>query len=340
MRKELRQRILDLRDSDFETLAMDIFHYQSEYNPIYAQFIKNIGKNPKDVTKLKDIPFLPIQFFKSQQIITATPPPLAKTFESSGTTGMNTSRHQLHDPELYQKVARKIFELHYGPLSEFHILALLPSYLERNNSSLVYMIEDFIAQTDSPYSGFFLHNTEVLLEQLERLIIDPLNKKILLMGVTFALLDMAEQNDLSLLKMLPRLIVMDTGGMKGRRKEWIREEIHEFLSHSMYQKSIHSEYGMTELISQAYAQEDGLFCSRYTFRALLRDIHDPFAVYEAPHPDIRTGGINVIDLANLDSCSFIETQDLGQFGKDYNHFRVLGRFDNSDIRGCNLLLLG
>ncbi|WP_109674227.1 acyl transferase [Dyadobacter jejuensis] len=338
IRSKLRRRIFNLEESQFSTLALDIFRYQAVYNPIYSAYLRNLGINPDNITDIAKIPFLPIQFFKTQDIKTGTPPAAVQTFESSGTTAHHTSRHHLYDPELYNLVARKIFESHYGPIENFTILALLPSYLERNNSSLVYMVEHFIGRTPSKYSGFFLHHNEELSEQLANIKEANPSENVLLLGVTFALLDLAEQGTIDL-RGFQNLTIMDTGGMKGRRKEWLREEVHDFLKDQFEQPFIHSEYGMTELLSQAYAKGEGLFEARYTMRVLLRDIHDPFAVYSGPNAPIRTGGINVIDLANLDSCSFIETQDLGRFGDEPGTFQVLGRFDNSDIRGCNLLML-
>ncbi|RYF60589.1 MAG: acyl transferase, partial [Cytophagaceae bacterium] len=276
----------------------------------------------------------------------------------SGTTDRSvgpvvTSRHLVPDPALYDAISIRIFEQTYGPLSNFHILALLPSYLERNNSSLVYMVQRFMEQTNSNQSGFFLHNHTELTERLRQLSQQPDQKQILLIGVTFGLLDWAESEpDLSFLGQLSKLIVMETGGMKGRRKELLREEVHEILTRQLGVSTVHSEYGMTELLSQAYSAGEGIFKPSSTLRIVLRDINDPFFIYpddarrtgERRTGSRQTGGINVIDLANLDSCSFIETQDLGQYvdEEDDNmpgRFRVIGRFDNSDVRGCNLLVI-
>ncbi|GAB3326834.1 acyltransferase [Larkinella ripae] len=295
---------------------------------------------------------MPIAFFKNHPILTQAGPeakPLTAellTFESSGTTGAVTSRHYVTDPLLYDLISQQAFEQVYGPLDRFHILALLPSYLERNNSSLVYMVQRFIEKTGSNTSGFFLHNTEELTATLRQLAANPeTGRKILLIGVTFALLDWAETaTDFGFLRNLPDLVVMETGGMKGRRQELLREEVHELLTTRLGVRAIHSEYGMTELLSQAYSTGEGVFRMSPTLRIRLRDVNDPFYLYpteSAAGPSVRlTGGINVIDLANLDSCSFIETQDLGQYEKEIpDGFRVIGRFDNSDIRGCNLMVL-
>ncbi|GAB4022414.1 long-chain-fatty-acid--protein ligase [Spirosoma koreense] len=344
LRQSLRQQILTLsgrlpdRDA-FESLALAIFRYQAVYNPVYSRYLHHLNVRPEQVRSLHQVPFMPIGFFKTHTVLTGTNVLEDKTltFASSGTTGDQTSRHLVPDPELYDAISTQIFEQTYGPLRNFHILALLPSYLERNNSSLVYMVQRFMAQTDSKESGFFLHNHQELTERLRQLSRQEDAKKILLIGVTFGLLDWAESDqDLSFLSRFPDLIVMETGGMKGRRKELLREEVHEILTHRLGIRAVHSEYGMTELLSQAYSSGAGVFRPSATLRVFLRDINDPFLLY--PDDYTRTGGINVADLANLDSCAFIETQDLGQYLGD-DHFRVIGRFDNSDVRGCNLMVL-
>ncbi|MBE9464645.1 acyl transferase [Dyadobacter subterraneus] len=340
MRQELRRQIIDLDPSDFESLALLIFQYQAVNNPVYKEYISHLHIKTNEVNRLTDIPFLPIQFFKHHLIKSGIPPEPTVIFESSGTTGTATSRHALYDAPLYQSVSTRIFQQNYGHLDDFHMLVLLPSYLERNNSSLVYMMQHFIDQAKSPLSNFYLHNTEEMIEQLKNLAKNPDGRGILLMGVTFALLDLAESDiDFSFLKNIPNLKVMDTGGMKGRRQELLREEVHDILTGSFGVSKIHSEYGMTELLSQSYSQGDGLFYPGTTMRILLRDVNDPFSIYDHNLTGSKTGGINIIDLANLDSCSFIETQDLGRFGAEAGTFYVMGRFDNSDIRGCNLLVL-
>ena len=351
LRNSLRQQILALaaQSADrigFESLALAVFRYQAAYNPLYAQYLQYLNVRTDQISELIRIPFMPISFFKNHTVLTGT---LANNgdvlaFASSGTTSTDlTSRHIVPDPELYDAISTQIFEQIYGPLRDVHILALLPSYLERNNSSLVYMVQRFMmqsqrGQTTSFQGGFFLDNHQELTAQLRHLAQQTDLKKILLIGVTFGLLDWAESgSDLSFLGALPNLIVMETGGMKGRRKELLRDEVHELLMQKLGLPQIHSEYGMTELLSQAYSIGNGLFQPSSTLRVLLRDINDPFMVYHNDYT--RTGGINIVDLANLDSCAFIETQDLGQYVGTTGDFRVMGRFDNSDVRGCNLMVL-
>ena len=367
----LKQKVLQLIPEDFDSLALEIFQYQAENNLIYKKYLQLLDIQIDKVTKINQIPFLPIEFFKTQTIISGEDK-TAITFESSGTTGQNTSQHHVQDPDFYLKIAEQIFEKFYGKLSDFQILALLPSYLERTNSSLVYMVEHFIKKSGSPNSGFYLDDFESLAEALNvnrkqdtdakkknesEVKYDlsvpnpqPLKPKTLLIGVTFGLLDFVESGiDLSFLQDINNLIVMETGGMKGRRKELLREEVHEILTKAFHVKSIHSEYGMTELLSQGYSMGEGIFELPVSIKILLRDVNDPFHYISSS----RSGGINVIDLANVDSCSFIETKDLGSWEfkqsttddetsilKDLPHskFRILGRFDNSDIRGCNLMI--
>lgn len=345
-RQSLRQQILNLSASSpdhatFELLALSVFQYQARYNTVYRNYLHYLNVLPDQITNLRRVPFMPISFFKKQTVLTGTDADLSNTltFASSGTTSTEqTSRHYVPDPELYDAISTQIFEQTYGALSDFHILALLPSYLERNNSSLVYMVQQFMERTNSNQSGFFLYNHHELTAKLQQLARQDDEKKILLIGVTFGLLDWAESDqELSFLGQLPNLIVMETGGMKGRRKELLRDEVHEILMNQLGIDSVHSEYGMTELLSQAYSAGDGVFRPSSTLRVFLRDINDPFLIY--PDEYTRTGGINVVDLANLDSCSFIETQDLGQYVSNDATFRVIGRFDNSDIRGCNLMVL-
>jgi hypothetical protein len=341
IRDRLRDRIITFEPAEFKDLALEIFRYQAAFNPVYRQYISYLNVDPEQIVRLTDIPFLPIQFFKSNIIRTGEPTRTADAvFESSGTTGATTSRHTLFDSQLYQLVSESIFQEQYGTLNRFHILALLPSYLERNNSSLVYMMQHFIDRSESEYSGFYLNNPSELLRTLRLLSDNPDGKRILMLGVTFALLDLAEgSEDLTFLKNMNNFIVMDTGGMKGRRQELLREEVHDILTRNFHVPVIHSEYGMTELLSQGYSHGGGLFRPGRTMQVLIRDINDPFAVYDHSPDKTKTGGINVIDLANLDSCSFIETHDLGRFGEKPGTFYIMGRFDNSDIRGCNLMVL-
>lgn len=340
IRAGLREQIVTVEPADFEPLALSVFRYQAAFNPVYSEYIRHLGTDPAHVAALTDIPFLPIQFFKNHRVATGHSADAPVIFRSSGTTGQATSSHHLYDEPLYKAISYRIFQHNYGDLNRFHILALLPSYLERNNSSLVYMMQHFIEESDSEYSGFYLNNTGEMLQRLRHIAANPDGRGVLLLGVTFALLDLAESSfDLSFLKDVSRLTVMDTGGMKGRRTELLREEVHDILTASLGVPVIHSEYGMTELLSQGYSHGNGLFTPGHSMRILLRDVNDPFAVSDHNLGLSKTGGINVIDLANLDTCSFIETQDLGRFGEKPGTFYVMGRFDNSDIRGCNLMVL-
>jgi hypothetical protein len=354
-RLTLRQRVLHLPDApaDFVPLAVAVFRHQAAHNPVYRQYVTARRVRPETVSHLSQIPFLPIQFFKSHPVQTGPVAAGAIEFASSGTTGAQTSRHLVPDPDLYERVSVRLFEAQYGPLSGFHVLALLPSYLERNNSSLVYMVQHFMTESGSDGSGFFLHDLADLSARLTDLLRQS-DRKILLIGVTFALLDWAEQLSPDLRALLAqhpdRVVLMETGGMKGRRQELLREEVHALLTTQTDLPRIHSEYGMTELLSQAYSTGNGVFRPGATMRVLLRDINDPFTIY-ANQADSgrrhtgerRTGGINVIDLANLDSCAFVETQDLGEYAESPDRaeglFRVIGRFDNSDLRGCNLMVM-
>jgi phenylacetate-coenzyme A ligase PaaK-like adenylate-forming protein len=336
----LREAILQYKRYPFEYLALQVFYFQANYNAVYRNYISHLGINPSKITQLEQIPYLPIGFFKTQSVDSFQGNSHSLVFESSGTTGTNNSKHRLYDQELYKIISEKTFEAEYGRLQDYHILALLPSYLERNNSSLVYMVKHFIEQSNSPFSGFYLHDTDQLRHQLTLCMQDN-TRKTLLLGVTFALLDLAE-SDVSFLRdrsYHESLIVMETGGMKGKRKEMIREEVHQILTAAFGVESIHSEYGMTELISQGYSFGKGIFRPGPTMKITLRDINDPLTGFFDYISYKGTGGINVIDLGNLDSCSFIETQDLGRFTPTKDEFEVIGRFDNSDIRGCNLMVL-
>jgi phenylacetate-coenzyme A ligase PaaK-like adenylate-forming protein len=279
------------------------------------------------VKSLEQIPFLPIQFFKSHKVV-SNKNPIQETFTSSGTTGMTTSKHFVTDVSLYEESYRNGFSQFYGNIEDYVVLALLPSYLEREGSSLIYMVEDLIQMTNNPESGFYLHNHEELIGKLIRL--DSSGQNVILIGVTYALLDLIEKHPFQ----LQNTIIMETGGMKGRRKEMIREELHEQLCQGFGVTAIHSEYGMTELLSQAYSLGNGVFECPSWMQILVRDTEDALS-YVA---EGKTGGINVIDLANINSCSFIATQDLGKKNPN-NSFEVLGRFDNSDIRGCNLMVI-
>lgn len=312
---------------EFEKITLKVFRYQFDNNAVYRNFCELLGKNKQNVKAIYDIPFLPIQFFKSHKILSNTNP-VQITFTSSGTTGMATSRHLVTDLTYYEDSFRLAFSQFYGNIEDYAVLALLPSYLEREGSSLIYMVEDLIERSNNPDSGFYLRNYEELIEKLTTL--DNAGQNVLLIGVTYALLDLTEKQDFN----LKNTIIMETGGMKGKRREMIREELHEILCKGFGVSKIHSEYGMTELLSQAYSLGDGVFECPPWMDILIRDTEDALSYVEPG----KTGGINVIDLANINSCSFIATQDLGK--KFPNHsFEVLGRFDNSDIRGCNLMVL-
>ena len=311
----------------FEKIALKTFRFQYENNLVYREFCDFLKTEVQKVKSLEQIPFLPIQFFKSHAVVSSTNA-AEETFTSSGTTGMATSKHFVTDISLYEESYRKGFSQFYGNIEDYVVLALLPSYLEREGSSLIYMVEDLIQMTNNPESGFYLHNHEELIEKLTRL--NNLGQNVILIGVTYALLDLIEKHPFQ----LQNTIIMETGGMKGQRKEMIREELHEQLCQGFGVTAIHSEYGMTELLSQAYSLGNGVFECPSWMQILVRDTEDALT-YVA---DGKTGGINVIDLANINSCSFIATQDLGKKNPN-NSFEVLGRFDNSDIRGCNLMVM-
>ena len=314
-------------ETDFEQLTLEVFRFQFENNTIYRSFCDLLNIYHTDVKSIKEIPFLPIQFFKSHKVICNSFKE-ETIFTSSGTTGQTTSKHYVSNLSLYKESFLKGFEQFYGKIEDYTILALLPSYLEREGSSLIYMVEELIFKSNSEKSGFYLNN----LEDLRKVITEQenSNKKTLLIGVSFALLDLVENYQFQ----LKNTIVMETGGMKGRRKELIRSELHELLKKGFGVNKIHSEYGMTELLSQAYSKGNGIFKCPNWMRILTRDTEDALTILDSP----QTGGINVIDLANLYSCSFIATQDLGKVYPD-NSFEILGRFDTSDIRGCNLMVL-
>ncbi|WP_353718158.1 acyl transferase [Dyadobacter sp. 676] len=291
IRAGLREQIVTVEPADFEALALRVFRYQAAYNPVYREYIRHLGIDPSGITTLTGIPFLPIQFFKNHRVATGHTTDASVVFQSSGTTGQTTSSHHLYDEPLYKAVSYRIFQQNYGDPNRFHILALLPSYLERNNSSLVYMMQHFIEESGSEYSGFYLNNAGEMLHRLRHLAENPDGKSILLLGVTFALLDLAESSfDLSFLKNIGHFTVMDTGGMKGRRKEMLREEVHDILTGSFGVPAIHSEYGMTELLSQGYSHGHGLFTPGHSMRIFLRDINDPFAVSDHNLGPSKTGG--------------------------------------------------
>ena len=313
--------------SQFEELALKVFRFQFENNTVYRSFCDLLYKHPADVKTILDIPFLPIQFFKSHKVI-STNNEVKKIFTSSGTTGSTTSKHLVTDLKLYEESYLKGFNHFYGNIEDYVVLALLPSYLEREGSSLIYMVNDLIIKSKQPESGFYLDNLKDIAETLNQL--EARGQKTLLIGVSFALLDLVEQFQFK----LKHTLIMETGGMKGRRKEIIREELHHILKSGFGVSQIHSEYGMTELLSQAYSHGKGIFQCPTWMKILTRDTEDALQI-QKPN---KTGGINIIDLANINSCSFIATQDLGKVS-DNGQFEIIGRFDNSDIRGCNLMAL-
>lgn len=326
--KSFQQDILQEKIQNFEQKALELFQFQAVNNPVYASYINARKIDPSTITTMEAIPFLPIRFFKDYSVISGNLKIFEGYYSSSGTTGAITSRHYFWSESFYLKHALKLFEKAYGPIKEFHVLALLPAYLERKGSSLVSMADYFIKESGSEYSGFYLYNHIDLVAILEE--IKDSNKPILLLGVTFGLLDLAESG--LGIPNVQNLIVMETGGMKGRRKEMIREEVHDILKHAFKVEKIHSEYGMTELMSQAYSKGEGKYNLPFSMRVMLRDVNDPFTI-----SDRMQGGINIIDLANFHSCAFIETQDLGKLDEK-GSLEVLGRFDNSEIRGCNLMV--
>ena len=313
-------------NKQFEKIALKVFRFQYDNNQVYREFCELLKVEKSTVKSIKEIPFLPIQFFKTHSVISGNDT-IKETFTSSGTTGVITSKHLVTDTNLYQESYTKAFSQFYGNIEDYVVLALLPSYLDREGSSLIYMVKDLIELSKSTDSGFYLHNNNELISKIIRL--EASGKNILLIGVTYALLDVLELQNFK----LKNTIIMETGGMKGKRKEIIREELHEILCNGFGVTSIHSEYGMTELLSQAYSLGNGIFECPNWMQIYIRDTEDALQYIE----NEKTGGINVIDLANINSCSFIATQDLGK-KYDNNSFEVLGRFDNSDIRGCNLMV--
>jgi phenylacetate-coenzyme A ligase PaaK-like adenylate-forming protein len=314
-------------EKEFNELALTVFKHQFRNNKVYRSFCDLLYIHPSDVTKTEEIPFLPIQFFKTHKVLSSKEN-IQEVFTSSGTTGAKTSKHLVTDLSWYEKSYQKGFEFFYRNIEEYVVLALLPNYLERKGSSLIYMVDDLIKKSKNSESGFFLKNKAELAEKLQKL--DKKGQKTLLIGVSFALLDLIEQHQFS----LKNTIIMETGGMKGRRKEMVRNELHKILQQGFRVPEIHSEYGMTELLSQAYSKGNGVFNCPPWMKIFTRDTEDALTIL----PSSKSGGINVIDLANYNSCSFIATQDLGKVHKN-GDFEIIGRFDNSDIRGCNLIVL-
>ncbi len=323
----LKKRIFNINSpNDFNDIALEIFHFQYKNNTVYQQFVDNLRIQISKIVHFSQIPFLPIEFFKDHIIMSGKFIPEI-IFTSSGTTGVQTSKHVVKDIHLYEKSFLSSFNYFFGEVTDYVVIALLPSYLEREGSSLVYMANQLIQTSSNRNSGFYLNEYRELYTLLNSLL--EKKQKVILLGVTYALLDLAEQFPIK----FPDLILMETGGMKGKRKELIRDELHHKLKKAFGVSQIYSEYGMTELLSQAYSKGEGVFNCPPWMKILIRDINDPLTIL----PVGKAGGINVIDFANLYSCSFIATQDLG---KNYQNdsFEILGRFDNSDVRGCNLML--
>jgi len=313
--------------AEFEALCLSIFNYQYIGIEAYKRFVDALNIKPTEVDSINKIPFMPIEFFKNFDII-GEKEKYQIIFKSSGTTGMQRSQHLVKDLPLYEKSFTLAFKLFYQNIEDYIVLALLPSYIENGESSLVYMANHLINESKNDESGFYLNDYKSLIKKLNKL--QSTNKKVLLLGVTYALLDVIETEQFN----FPELLVMETGGMKGRRKEMIREDLHERLCTGFGVSHIHSEYGMTELLSQAYSKGEGVFSCPPWMKILIRDVNDPLSYMQAG----KSGAINVIDLANIDSVSFLATQDLGKIA-DNGDFTILGRFDNSDIRGCNLLVV-
>lgn len=321
-----KEEIFSIRnEAEFQKIALRVFRFQAEFNPIYKKFIDHLNVNPAEINSVEKIPFLPIRFFKEFEIITGSQK-IEKIFTSSGTTGSQTSKHFVTDLSFYRESLEYSFAHFYGNLKDYTIFALLPSYLEREGSSLIDMVEFWIE--NSGRGGFYLYNHD----ELHRSLIEhgKSGRKSILIGVSFALLDFVEKFQLN----LKNTIVMETGGMKGRKEEITREELHKILKNGLGVNQVHSEYGMTELLSQAYSKGNSKFETPNWMKILIRDTEDPLSLLEKG----KTGGVNVIDLANVNSCSFIATEDLGKIQED-NSFEILGRFDNSDVRGCNLMVI-
>lgn len=320
-----KQNIFSISESNFEQKSLEVFEFQYFNNLVYQKYVDLVFKKNYKPEHIENIPFLPISFFKSHKILSSNNQ-IKKVFESSGTTGIETSKHYVSDTDFYNKISSHFFEKQFGDLSKFEILPLLPSYIERSNSSLVHMVDYFISRSANKNPKYYLSNFDELTQKIDTLSAE--NKPIIVFGVTFALLDWAEK-----IKFNPaKFYIIETGGMKGRKKEMIRDEVHEILKKAFPNAILCSEYGMTELLSQAYAINGDVFSAPSWMKILLRDTDDALSLKSTT----QRGGINIIDLANIDSCCFVETQDLGQ-QIDANLFKVLGRFDHSDIRGCNLL---
>ncbi|AKQ45698.1 acyl transferase [Rufibacter radiotolerans] len=324
---DFKKKLPSLAPQDFEAAYLALFRFQAQHNTVYSSYISHLGKSISDIHKVTQIPFLPIEFFKTHTVVSYEFTPEV-IFKSSGTTLQQRSQHLVADAQFYQTHAQQLFEKEYGPLAGSVVLALLPSYLEQGESSLVLMIDHFIKATGQTQPGFYLRNHAELITAVRQAKSE--GKNAFLFGVTYALLDLAEE---LAAPEFGGVTIFETGGMKGRRREMVREELHGLLTQAFGVETIHSEYGMTELLSQAYSPGKGIFYPSSTLRVLIREVNDPFNVTDKA----GSGGVNVIDLANVDSCAFIETKDLGKLYED-GSFEILGRFDNADIRGCNLLV--
>jgi hypothetical protein len=326
--EELQSSVFKIsNEEDFNQKTLEIFHYQYKMNEVYRELVNLLKRKPAGIEHFRQIPFLPVSFFKSHKIVSGEDRRVEKVFTSSSTTDNIPSAHHILDLALYKESFTRSFELFYGKPEQYRFLALLPGYLERQGSSLVHMLNHFIRATVHNGSGFYLHDMDKLYNEIES---HSFEGTTILFGASYALLDFASTYS-------PRLVnglVMETGGMKGRKKELIREELHDKLCEAFKVEMIHSEYGMTELLTQAYSGGHGIFRSPPWMKVLVRDINDPLDYLPAG----QTGGINIIDLANLNSCSFLSTQDLGKLHDD-GSFEILGRFDDSDMRGCNLLVV-
>lgn len=322
----LQSSIINLDGKEFDQVALEVFQFQSKHNPVYKTYIRYLGVNSDNINHLDQVPFLPIELFKSNRVVSGNWQP-AGVFSSSGTGGTGSSNHYINDFRYYEKISLDIFQRFYGSVEDYHIMALMPSYLERQGSSLVHMLNYFIQKSNSNHSNFYLRNYQQLTSKINSLVHSS-ERQIMLWGVSFALLDLAERGKIN----LADAIIIETGGMKGEREEIIREDLHNRLKDAFGCDQIQSEYGMAELTSQAYTV-DGRFHTPPWMSVMIRDIHDPLDKMPAG----KVGGINVIDLANIHSCAFIETQDLGEVDEQ-GTFQILGRIDNSDVRGCNLMV--
>jgi hypothetical protein len=330
-KQKLFRELNTISANSFNEYALQLFHFQAEQTLIYKKYLQYLGIKPAQVQNIQQIPFLPIELFKYHKILRENTQE-SIIFESSGTTSQTIkSKHFVSDLHFYQQISLQLFQQKYGKIENFHIFALLPSYLERQNSSLVFMLEHFIKESKSEFSGFYLNNIEDMLEKIATAKVKK-DRKILVWGVTFALLDLAEKNNGSELFNFENIILMETGGMKGRREELTREEVHQILTKNLNVSQVHSEYGMTELLSQAYSLGSGIFEPSPTMKISLRQTSDPLSAAKKG----KSGGVNVIDLVNTESCAFIATQDIGQTFENQT-FAILGRLDNSDLRGCNLM---